>query len=412
VSTIRLTPELQERLLGRPVRAVLDAADRIALAGERVLITGAGGSVGSELARQIAACGPERLVLLDHSEYALFEIERAIRDRHPALPIEAVLGDVSRRADLRAACGALVPHVVYHAAAYKHVTMTERAIVPALRANVLGTLEAARAARAAGARFVLISSDKAADPRSVMGATKRLAEVTTMSLASESFHPVAVRFGNILGSSGSLIEIMQRCVEEGRNIPITHPDATRFFMTAKEAVSLVLKTDLMGRVRRGSLGAEVYWLDMGAPVRIGDLAERFIGCVTPVGAPAVGIDVIGLRPGEKMCEELTTQGEVMQRTAHPRIWSARQRAVHPNAVAEAVRAVRRAVTSGAAADGLAALQSVVVEFAASLEAVTAAWAAQKASRILDSRFVNRDWLHGSANHTSESRIPNPESRMD
>jgi FlaA1/EpsC-like NDP-sugar epimerase len=149
---ICLTPEVQERLLGRPVRAVLDAADRVALAGERVLITGAGGSVGSELARQIAACGPERLILLDHSEYALFEIERAIRDRHPALPIEAVLGDVSRRADVRAACGAPAPHVVYHAAAYKHVTMTERAIVPALRTNVLWERSKRRAPRVRLAR--------------------------------------------------------------------------------------------------------------------------------------------------------------------------------------------------------------------------------------------------------------------
>ncbi|HEY6361662.1 MAG TPA: polysaccharide biosynthesis protein [Vicinamibacterales bacterium] len=398
---VRLSPEVQEQLLGRPVRAVLGAADWLALARERVLITGAGGSVGSELARQIAACGPDRLVLLDHSEYALFQIERALRDRHPALQIEAVLGDVSRRADLRAACTALAPHVIYHAAAYKHVTMTERAIVPALRTNVLGTLEAARAARAAGARFVLISSDKAADPHSVMGATKRLAEVITMSLASESFRPVAVRFGNILGSSGSLVEIMARCVDEGRNIPITHPDATRFFMTAEEAVSLVLKTDLIGRhvpphgasVHRGDPGAEVYWLDMGAPVRIGDLADRFIACATPPGQAPVGIEVMGLRPGEKMREELTTQGQVMQSTAHPSIWSARQRPVHPNVVAAAVRTVRRAVRSGAASDALAALQAVVVEFEASATAVTAARATQRAAaRLRDSRFVNRDCL--------------------
>jgi FlaA1/EpsC-like NDP-sugar epimerase len=376
MSLVRLAPELQEHLLGRNVRAVLTTRDRLALAGERVLITGAGGSVGSELARQIAACGPSRLLLLDHSEYALFHVERELRDRYPALRLDAVLGDVSRRIDLRVACAALSPHVVYHAAAYKHVTMTERAIVPAMRTNVLGTLETARAARAAGARFVLISSDKAADPRSVMGATKRLAEIVTMSTLTSTFRPVAVRFGNILGSSGSLVEVMSRCVEEGRNIPITHPDATRFFMTAEEAGALVLKTGLIGR------HAEVYWLDMGDPVRIGDLVERFIARATPAGQTPVGIDVIGLRPGEKMREELTSQGQSMKSTAHPCIWSARQRGVSLDAVTAAIRTMRRAVASGAAVDAFDALSRVVPEFRASEAAVAAARASQAVSGIV------------------------------
>jgi FlaA1/EpsC-like NDP-sugar epimerase len=376
MSLVRLAPELQEHLLGRKVRAVLTTGDRRALAGDRVLITGAGGTVGSELARQIAACRPSRLLLLDHSEYALFHIERELRDRHPELRLDAVLGDVSRRIDLRVACAALRPHVVYHAAAYKHVTMTERAIVPAMRTNVLGTLETARAARAAGARFVLISSDKAADPRSVMGATKRLAEIVTMSAATSTFRPVAVRFGNILGSSGSLVEVMARCVEEGRNVPITHPDATRFFMTAEEAGSLVLKTGLIGR------HAEVYWLDMGDPVRIGDLVEGFIARATAAGQTPVGMDVIGLRPGEKMREELTSQGQSMKSTAHPCIWSARQRAVSPDVVTAAIRSLRRAVASGAAADALGAMSRVVPEFTASDAAVGAAKASQAVSRTV------------------------------
>jgi FlaA1/EpsC-like NDP-sugar epimerase len=380
---LRLGPELQEQLLGRNVRAVLTERDRHALAGERVLITGAGGSVGSELARQIAACGPARLLLLDHSEYALFHIERELRDRHPDLELEAVLGDVSRRMDLRLACATVRPHVIYHAAAYKHVTMTERAIIPAMRTNVLGTLESARAARAAGARFVLISSDKAADPRSVMGATKRFAEIVTMSTATTTFRPVAVRFGNILGSSGSLIEVMARCIEEGRNIPVTHPDATRFFMTAEEAGSLVLKASLIGR------HAEIYWLDMGDPVRIGDLVARFIACATPAGQPAVGVDIIGLRPGEKMREELTSQGQGMKSTAHPCIWSARQRAVAPDAAAAAIRAVRRAVAAGAAADALEALARVIPEFTASDAALAAATAWQAASRLVAPAFSSR-----------------------
>jgi FlaA1/EpsC-like NDP-sugar epimerase len=369
-----LTPEMEEHLLGRRVRSILKKADRRTLAGQRVLITGAGGSVGSELARQIARCDPARLVLLDHAEYALFHVERELKHRHPAVAIEAVMGDVSRRTDVRAACTAMRPHVVYHAAAYKHITMTERAIVPAIRTNVLGTLEAARAARDIGARFVLISSDKAAQPASVMGATKRLAELVALSLASPTFRPVAVRFGNILGSSGSLVEIMRRCVHEGRSIPLTHPDATRFFMTAEEAVSLVLKADIIGR------RAQVFWLDMGEAIRIGDLAERFIARARQDGAPPVGIEVIGLRDGEKMFEELTTQGMAMRSTAHPRIWSARQRRVAPASVAAAVRALRRAVTAGDAADALKVLQDSVGEFAPSPAAVAAAGAARTAVR--------------------------------
>ena len=369
VNGIRLPRHLEEQLLGRPLRAVLTPADQQSLSGQRVLITGAGGSLGSELTRQIATCGPERLVLLDHSEYAVFRIESELRAQHPDLDVEVVLGDVSRRSDMRAVCASLRPHVVYHAAAYKHVTITERSAVPAVRTNVLGTLEAARAAREVGARFVLVSSDKAAEPRSVMGATKRLAEIVALGMASPTFRPIAVRFGNILGSSGSLIEIMERCVRDGCNVPVTHLDATRFFMTASEAVSLVLKADLIGG------RADVFWLDMGEPLRIGDLAERFIHCVTPVGQPRVGIDVIGLRPGEKMHEELTTQGLTMRSTSHPRIWSARQRRVAVEAVTAAIRSLRRAVATGDAEAALWAMEQVVEDFTAS----TAAWTAARAS---------------------------------
>ena len=158
-----------------------------------------------------------------------------------------MLGDVTRRGDIRSACLRSRPRVIYHAAAYKHVVLTETAIVPAVRTNVLGTIETVNAARAVGARFVLISSDKAAEPQSVMGATKRLAEMAALGSATSLFRPVAVRFGNILGSSGSLVEIMGRCADEGRDIPVTDLDATPNYMTAGEAVQLVLKSDLIGR---------------------------------------------------------------------------------------------------------------------------------------------------------------------
>jgi FlaA1/EpsC-like NDP-sugar epimerase len=235
-----LTRDIQEQLLGRRAHDLLTDFDRVAFARQRLLVTGAGGSLGRELSRQLASCRPARLTLMDHSEYALFSIERELRAAYPELGLDAVLGDVSRRADVRAVFRLARPQAVYHAAAYKHVPIVERAIVPSLRTNVLGALETATAARDMGARFVLISSDKAAEPKSVMGATKRLAELAVLQLASPTFKPVAVRFGNILGSSGSLVEIMAECVRERRSIPVTHPDATRFFMTAQEAVALVL----------------------------------------------------------------------------------------------------------------------------------------------------------------------------
>jgi FlaA1/EpsC-like NDP-sugar epimerase len=357
----------QEELLGRPVRDLLASTDYAALCGQRLLVTGAGGSVGSALARLLAAARPERLTLVDHSEYALFTIEQELRARHDGLDIDAMLGDVTRRVDMRAACRAARPHAVYHAAAYKHVPMAERSIVPAVRVNVLGALEAARAAHEAGARFVLISSDKAAQPRSVMGATKRLAEMAVLGLVSATFRPVAVRFGNILGSSGSLLEIMARCVRDGRRIPVTHPDATRFFMTAGEAASLVLKADLIGG--RGT----VYWLDMGEPRRIGDLVNRFIARATPRGQAPVGIDVIGLRPGEKMREELTIQGLALRSTAHPKIWAARQRPVGQDAVARALWSIRRAVAGGDAGRALTALETAIDGYSPS----SAAWAASR-----------------------------------
>jgi FlaA1/EpsC-like NDP-sugar epimerase len=353
---IELDRSAEERLLGRSVEEVLTAFDRRALKGRRLLVTGAGGSVGSELARQLAACAPASLTLVDHAEYNLFRIEHQLRTEFPSLVVAGVLGDVSRRTDIRAACLAARPHTVYHAAAYKHVPITEASVVAAARTNVLGTVETIRAAREVGARLLLVSSDKAADPRSVMGATKRLAELVAVYQRSRLFRPVVVRFGNILGSSGSVVEIMAKTVRAGRNVPVTDPSATRFFMTAEEAVSLVIKADLMGR------GGDVFWLDMGQPLRIGDLAQRIIEWATPAGQPKVGIDVIGLRPGEKLREELTTQGLEMKQTSHGRIWMARQLDVSRAAVQTAVRQIRRACAAGDAAKALDAIAKAVPDY--------------------------------------------------
>jgi FlaA1/EpsC-like NDP-sugar epimerase len=346
----------QERLLGRRIGDVLTTHDSRAFTGQRVLVTGAGGSVGGELVRQLAGCQPAHLALVDHAEYQLFRIESELRRLFPGVPLSVHLGDVSRRVDIGAACADVRPHVVFHAAAYKHVTMAERSIVPVARTNVLGTVATLEAARAVGARFVLISSDKAAEPSSVMGATKRFAELVTLDQASPAFRPIVTRFGNILGSSGSVVEIMLRCVRDGRPVPVTDPAATRYFMTGEEAAALVMKADRIG------LGGEVFWLDMGEPIRIGDLAERIVDLATPAAVPRVAIETIGLRPGEKMNEELTSQGLEMKRTAHARIWRARQALVPRLDVYRALRGLRRACTRGDASAALAAIELAVTDF--------------------------------------------------
>ena len=351
-----LRPPIVDALLGRAVCDVLTRADRERFRGQRALGTGAAGSVGSELCRQLADAGVSRLCVMDHSEYALFRLAIELHDAFPHVDIVPVLGDVTRRADVRLACNGAQADVVYHAAAYKHVTFAETAPVQALRVNALGALEVARAARDAGARFVLISSDKAAQPTSVMGATKRFAELLVLRESSSGFRPVVVRFGNILGSSGSVAEILWSRALAGQSLPITDPDATRYFMTASEAVSLVLKADLIG-TRPG-----IFWLDMGERVRIGDLAERVRAHAIAAGLPAMPMEVIGLRPGEKLHEELTSQGLSMRPTAHPRILSAQQPSAGAGRTRTALARARQACAAGAALDALEVLRDLVPEF--------------------------------------------------
>lgn len=307
-----------ERVLGRPTRAAIGPEERALFAGKRVLITGAAGSIGSELAREIASSNPAALGVLDHSELGLFNIEREIRARCPGVRLETYLADVAHVAAMRRIAREFRPHVIYHAAAYKHVTMAERAPAAAARVNVMGSAVVASAAAAAGARFVLISSDKAADPKGVMGATKRLAEMVTLSFASRSFRPIVVRFGNVIGSSGSVVQIMREAARSGQPLTITDPDATRYFMTAGEAIALVVRADLLGHA------AEIFWLDMGDPVRLGDLADRMMALEREAGYAVPPVKIIGLRPGEKRNETLADPHLTFQRTIDRRILVARQ----------------------------------------------------------------------------------------
>lgn len=333
---VPFTPAELQHLLARPVRAVVGPEERAAFRDRRVLVTGAGGSIGAELARELAGCRPAVLGLVDQSELALFAVEREIRQRWPQVRIEVSLTDVTRRPAIRRACRVVRPDVVYHAAAYKHVTMAERAPAASALVNVVGTAETAMAAAAEGARFVLISSDKAADPKSVMGATKRMAELVVLGMASERFRPVVVRFGNVIGSSGSVLQIMRDCVRRGQPIPLTDPAATRFFMTASEAVALVLRADLLGRA------AEIFWLEMGRPIRMSELVARLIALEQAAGFAPVPVQVIGLRPGEKRTEVLADPRLVFDRTIDRRIRVAREASADTAGVAAAFARLRRA----------------------------------------------------------------------
>jgi FlaA1/EpsC-like NDP-sugar epimerase len=346
---------LQEMLLGRREHGILTTADRRALDGQTVLITGAGGSVGWALSRLVGECRPARLVLFEQSEYNLFRVERELNDALPDVAVESILGDVTRVSDVRHAFAAFMPDVVYHAAAYKHVTMAERAVLGAVRTNVFGTWQVARASAAYGARLVLVSTDKAAQPASVMGATKRLAELVALEAAALE-RVTIVRFGNILGSSGSVLELMLENLRDGLPLEVTDTEATRYFMTPREAVSLIVKADLLGKT------GEIYWLDMGAPVRIADLAERLLSWGESVGFPRVDIRVTGLRPGEKLREELTTQGLELSRTRHRRIWMARQPPPDHDMTRRVMRALASDLRRGDALTALADLCAAVPEY--------------------------------------------------
>jgi FlaA1/EpsC-like NDP-sugar epimerase len=321
VSQIRKV-ELDD-LLGRdPV--ILDTAGLHRLIDNRtVLVTGAGGSIGSELCRQIARFAPRRLIFFEQSEFALYQIEQEFRNRFSAIPIVCAIGDVKQRERVESVFTRFKPDVVFHAAAYKHVPLMENENAwETVRNNVLGTRVVASAAlRFAADKFVLISTDKAVNPTNVMGASKRLAEVVCQRLQGKgSTRFVLVRFGNVLGSTGSVIPKFQRQIEVGGPVTVTHRDVSRYFMSISEAAQLVLQAGLMGQ------GGEIFVLDMGEPVRIVDLARDMIR-LSGLTEKDIRIEFIGLRPGEKLFEELLCDGETTLVTPHPKLRIARSRSV-------------------------------------------------------------------------------------
>jgi len=306
--------EIQDLLRRAPITTDIAAVKSLA-EGRTVLVTGAGGSIGSELCRQIADLRPDLLVLLDHSENQVFEIEGELRRRNPTLKVAAVIADVRDQTRVRLVFERYRPFAVFHAAAHKHVPLMEENVIEAVTNNVLGTRNVVEAAVEAGVtHFVLISTDKAVRPTSIMGATKRLAEIIVrITAARESRHFVAVRFGNVLGSRGSVVPTFMAQIERGGPVTVTHPDMRRFFMTIPEAVQLVLQAGALGN------GGELFVLDMGDPVKIADLARDLIRLSGLEEGEDIEIKYTGIRAGEKLYEEVLFGDEDVRETAHPKV---------------------------------------------------------------------------------------------
>ncbi len=348
-----------EDLLGRaPVQ--LDVAGLSAMvSGQTVLVTGAGGSIGSELCRQIARLGAARLVCVDVSEYAIYQLEQELREAHPQMRGLYYTANVREAERLEAIVARERPSVMFHAAAYKHVPLMEQLNeIEAVRTNVLGTLNAARVAGVQGVRrFVMVSTDKAVNPTNVMGASKRLAELVVQGVAAS--YPdtdyVSVRFGNVLGSSGSVVPLFTAQIARGGPVTVTHPDIVRYFMTIPEAAQLVLQAGLMGR------SGQIFVLDMGEPVKIAELARLLIR-LSGRTEQEIPITYTGLRPGEKLYEELLADDETTLPTPHPKLRVARvsgQLAMDVDAV---VRWVASAGPAPSDADLRAWLRGYVPEY--------------------------------------------------
>jgi FlaA1/EpsC-like NDP-sugar epimerase len=349
-------------LLGRPQKRLDRAAMAAMIAGKRVLVTGAGGSIGAELVRQISDAGPSHLGLLDHGEFNLYAADMEVRGRHPALPLSAILADVRDETRIREVIARERPEVVFHAAALKHVPMVELNPLEGLLTNAVGTRNVAAACVASGVRtVVMISTDKAVNPANIMGASKRVAEIYCQAedLRRLGTRFITVRFGNVLGSTGSVVPLFQKQLEAGGPLTVTHADAERYFMTVREAVELVLEAAALGQARADE-GA-IYVLDMGAPVKIIDLARQIIRLAGKTPGVDVEIKVVGLRPGEKMSEELFHDEEPPMATDMAGIMIARPRTVDFAIIAAKLAGLEEACRRRDEAAAMAVIADLVPE---------------------------------------------------
>ncbi len=339
VSLRRIRDVQIEDLLGRDPVSLDDKNLHEFLTDKTVMVTGAGGSIGSELVRQIAGYRPQRLLLVERTEFLLFEIGRELQGLVPKIPCVSLLADVGDEARMREIFEKFRPEVVFHAAAHKHVPLMEINAAEAIKNNVFATQLVGRLAGEYGVSdFVLISTDKAVNPTSIMGSSKRLAEIVVQGLdQTYSTNYIAVRFGNVLGSAGSVVPIFREQIEKGEAITVTHKDMTRYFMTIPEASQLVLQAGALGK------GGEIFILDMGEPVRILDLAEDMIRLSGLTPYEDIDIIFTGVRKGEKLFEELEINGEHLLNTHHPKIFIGKIATYSPEEVAHCLTNFQAAV---------------------------------------------------------------------
>jgi O-antigen biosynthesis protein WbqV len=376
-----IEPIALEDLLGRP-QAVLDRTAMARLVeGRRILVTGAGGTIGSELSRQIAALRPAGLTLFDNGEFGLYAIDGELRELWPDLAIRPLLGDVRERARIEAVIAAEAPQIVFHAAALKHVPMVEANPLEGLLTNVVGTRNVAEAARTNSVPLVvMISTDKAVNPTSVMGAAKRLAESFCQALDLDEARRhgngtrfVTVRFGNVLGSTGSVVPLFTRQLSAGGPLTVTDPEVSRFFMTVREAVELVLEASA---AEMAEARGKIVVLDMGEPVRIVDLARQMIRLAGLRPDHDIQITFTGLRPGEKLHEELFHNAEAPVPTQNPSLRLAAPRTADYAVIARSIDELEREIRAGDTHRALALLQRLVPEYRRDEAAATPARAAR------------------------------------
>ena len=378
-------------LLGRVPVAPVTSLFQACVHDKSVLVTGAGGSIGSEICRQVLNNGPKRLVLFELSELALYNLERELREKCEVegIKVELVplLGNVQHRGRLRAALQAYGVQTVYHAAAYKHVPIVENNVVEGIENNVLGTWAAAEVALEEGVElFMLVSTDKAVNPTNVMGATKRAAEMVLQGLQQRSTKTrfAMVRFGNVLASSGSVVPLFQEQIRRGGPVTVTHPDVIRYFMTIREAAQLVIQASAMAQ------GGDVFVLDMGQPVRIVELARRMIGLLGHTVRDAanpngdIEIQFMGLRPAEKLYEELLI-GKNVSGTQHPMIMRAIEHMLPWTTVQPVLDRLVEAVRDGDTSRALQLVQGLVVEYRPNLAVHDLLWNAIVANRSSDGK---------------------------
>jgi FlaA1/EpsC-like NDP-sugar epimerase len=347
-----------EDLLGRDQVTLQWDKIAITISGKRVLITGGGGSIGSELCRQVMTLKPQSLIIVDSSEYNLYRIEQELREKFPGMAIELCLISVTDEVAINHVFQQFKPEIVFHAAAYKHVPMLQNQVRIAVHNNVMGTQTVAKASVAAGVeKFILISTDKAVNPTNIMGTTKRVAEIYCQNLNGRvDTQFITVRFGNVLGSAGSVVPLFQKQLQAGGPLTVTHPDMQRYFMTIPEACQLILQAMVNGT------GGEIFVLDMGEPVKISYLAEQMIRLAGKEPGKDIAIEYTGLRPGEKMYEELFHETEQLATTEHEKLFKARFRELEWHELTQTMRMLNAACLEYQEDELLILLKSLVPEF--------------------------------------------------